>query len=289
MGVTVMEIALLVVSAIGFVISFLIPESQEKEGSAVDEEAVREEMQKLIKGEIDAVSGQVETAVDESISYAMEKTQRSLERLSNEKIIMVNEYSEIVLKEIGKNHEEVMFLYDMLNNKHENLKKTVTEASRVAKVMKDTVESIQALRLTEPVRTESEKTEAIPPVQEAAVSVAPEKKVRSRKQSEEKKSEEKKSTAKAAPARRKRKEEPETDISGGVKPQVSDESSSAGAQPENPPESGTEIVLGDDEARNNNDKILELHRQGKSNVAIARELRLGVGEVKLVIDLYRNM
>ena len=40
---------------------------------------------------------------------------------------------------------------------------------------------------------------------------------------------------------------------------------------------------------NNNDEILRLHREGKSKVAIAKELGLGVGEVKLVIDLFEGM
>ena len=44
----------------------------------------------------------------------------------------------------------------------------------------------------------------------------------------------------------------------------------------------------DGEGQNNNEKILALHRQGKSRVAIAKELGLGVGEVKLVLDLYQN-
>ena len=44
----------------------------------------------------------------------------------------------------------------------------------------------------------------------------------------------------------------------------------------------------DDQGRNYNDRVLELYKSGKSNVAIARELNLGVGEVKLVIDLYKN-
>ncbi len=39
--------------------------------------------------------------------------------------------------------------------------------------------------------------------------------------------------------------------------------------------------------RNNNEKILAMHQEGKSNIAIARELGIGVGEVKLVIDLFR--
>jgi hypothetical protein len=34
-----------------------------------------------------------------------------------------------------------------------------------------------------------------------------------------------------------------------------------------------------------NQRILEMYKQGKSPVVIARELRLGIGEVKLVIDL----
>lgn len=43
---------------------------------------------------------------------------------------------------------------------------------------------------------------------------------------------------------------------------------------------------GETESGNNNDRILEMHKQGKSSVAIAKELGLGVGEVKLVIDLF---
>ena len=41
--------------------------------------------------------------------------------------------------------------------------------------------------------------------------------------------------------------------------------------------------------RNNNEKILELNRLGMSSVAIAKELGLGVGEVKLVIGLFKGV
>ena len=40
--------------------------------------------------------------------------------------------------------------------------------------------------------------------------------------------------------------------------------------------------------RNKNEMILKLHREGKSNVEVARELGLGMGEVKLVIDLFEG-
>ena len=44
-----------------------------------------------------------------------------------------------------------------------------------------------------------------------------------------------------------------------------------------------------DHSANSNDKILTLYRQGLSKVAIAKELGLGVGEVKLVIDLFQGI
>ena len=38
----------------------------------------------------------------------------------------------------------------------------------------------------------------------------------------------------------------------------------------------------------NKSKILELHKEGKSNMAIAKSLGLGIGEVKLIIDLFES-
>ena len=39
---------------------------------------------------------------------------------------------------------------------------------------------------------------------------------------------------------------------------------------------------------NHNDMILSLHKEGMSKVDIARKLNLGVGEVSLVIGLYKG-
>ena len=63
-----------------------------------------------------------------------------LERLTNEKIMAVNEYSDTVLQEIHKNHEEAMFLYDMLNNKHANIKDTVSKMDKAVKAAEDKAE-----------------------------------------------------------------------------------------------------------------------------------------------------
>ena len=49
-----------------------------------------------------------------------------------------------------------------------------------------------------------------------------------------------------------------------------------------------EQVPAEEVKENNNDRILSLHKQGVSNVDIAKELGLGVGEVKLVISLFKG-
>ena len=47
-------------------------------------------------------------------------------------------------------------------------------------------------------------------------------------------------------------------------------------------------VIEPQDGGNSNERILSLHEAGMSNVAIAKELGLGVGEVKLVIDLFEG-
>ncbi|MBP5746342.1 MAG: hypothetical protein J6W58_08610 [Lachnospiraceae bacterium] len=49
------------------------------------------------------------------------------------------------------------------------------------------------------------------------------------------------------------------------------------------------MFASDNNTANSNDRILELHKAGKSNMAIAKELGLGIGEVKLVIDLFEGI
>lgn len=72
---------------------------------------------------------QVSKAIDDIIEKKMqdieEKTEASLDKISNTKILEMNEYADNVLKEINRNHNEVMFMYDMLNEKDKEIKTTV--------------------------------------------------------------------------------------------------------------------------------------------------------------------
>ncbi len=46
-----------------------------------------------------------------------------------QKILEMNEYADGVLKEINRNHNEVMFMYDMLNEKDKEIKTTVKDVN----------------------------------------------------------------------------------------------------------------------------------------------------------------
>lgn len=258
------EIILLAAGGIIFILSFLIPEGR-REVSEQSKDLAKEEIADMVGREMESIRGHVDDVVEEAVTYAMEKTERSLERLSNEKIMAVSDYSDTVLSEIHKNHEEAMFLYDMLNSKHTNLKNTVSEVNRTVKEAEEKVGSISRLadaaavvQIQRPVETGLERAAVRPVgVREQAASVP----------------------AEAVPLPSMPASVPTSSVplaSMSLPTAVS----AAGRV--------SFLQEGAQDGRNNNDRILELYRHGKSKVAIAKELGLGVGEVKLVIDLFQH-
>lgn len=331
---TTLEILLLILGAVIFIASFIVPESK-SELDAADRQLTQEKLQELLQEEMKNVRSQVADAVDETIHYSMEKTERGLERLTNEKMTAVSEYAQTVLEDIHKNHEEVMFLYDMLNNKHENLKETATEVSMAVKEANAKVSELDAARAAE---TEIDPDVPVEPVMEDArtgepiveenfepISLSGIEKLKRREDSlhEMDKAAEsvvKKAIAqspvipkekKAAPAEEKAekpaapagKTEEKTvakpakpaEKAKPVKPAENKPKKSAKAKKETKPQQTQEsgdIALSLQpitDSSNKNERVLALHKQGKSNVAIAKELGLGVGEVKLIIDLFKEM
>ncbi len=140
----VLEIVLLLAGGVLAVLSFVLPVEKE----AVQEDTkklAQEEIKTLVERQMNDIRQHVDDVVGEAVTYAVEKTERSLERLSNEKIMAVNEYSDTVLGEIHKNHEETVFLYDMLNSKHNNLKNTVTELNKTIQEAKEVKREAEAV------------------------------------------------------------------------------------------------------------------------------------------------
>ena len=332
---TTLEILLLILGVVIFIASFIVPESK-SELDAADKQLTQEKLQELLQEEMKNVRSQVADAVDETVHYSMEKTERGLERLTNEKMTAVSEYAQTVLEDIHKNHEEVMFLYDMLNNKHENLKETATEVSMAVKEASAKVSELDAARAAEPEIDPDQPIESVmedartgkPIVEETfePISLSGIEKLKRREDSlhEMDKAAEsvvKKAIAqspvipkekKPAPAEEKDEKSTEPAVKTEEKPAVKPVAEPAKkekpakpaeskpkktakakteAKPQQTQESG-DIALSLQpitDNSNKNERVLALHKQGKSNVAIAKELGLGVGEVKLIIDLFKEM
>lgn len=216
------EIALFVLGAVFFAASFVIPEMRANERDAA---ISKDEMKKMLNEELKNAQKQMKDTVSETVSYAVEKSDRSLERVSNEKIMALSEYSDTVLEEIGKNHKEALFLYDMLNDKEKDLKNTIRKVEQIRQDVNELQSSgTEAGTVAEELSFQTE-------LQPAADNL--------------------------------------------------DDNLAEGSN-------DTDMPAADNRKRNRNEQILSLHKQGESNVSIAKELGLGVGEVKLVIDLFEG-
>ncbi|MCM1089649.1 MAG: DUF6115 domain-containing protein [Butyrivibrio sp.] len=338
----VLEIVLLLAGGVLAVLSFVIPVARE-EVPKETKELAQGEIKSLIGQEMDSIRHHVDDVVDEAVGYAVEKTERSLERLTNEKIMAVNEYSDTVLQEIHKNHEEAMFLYDMLNSKHKNLKETVTEVNKTVKEVEETKREAEAVVNSFQQMKPESMAESFKPLAPEIAQVRGTTQTREIVQAQEfastqglvsaqgfvpaQETELAREIAQAretiqaqglASAEAALVKEVKTGLTRlamaqkGDKLQTTEKESSAESMAvkplaapnstENPlmaqsisepaPKPSIDLNfmdMGQEPAETRNEQILKMHQQGKSKVAIAKELGLGVGEVKLVIDLYKNL
>lgn len=143
---SVMGITLLIAGVIIFALSFIIPDKDEKLSRREKEkqlEKQREEIHKMMEKELDGMKLRVNEATNETVEYGMDKCERSLEKISNEKIMAVNEYAATIMEEIDRNHKEIMFLYDMLNDKQVDIKNTVRKAEATAKEVNEAAKTVQ--------------------------------------------------------------------------------------------------------------------------------------------------
>lgn len=135
-----LEITLILIGLLIIAISYYI---SEKNGSAVETvkelETVadyeeRKKTQKDIKRDLENLKEEVLASADASLC-----------KLSNEKIMAVNEYGDMVLDRIDKNHSEVVFLYSMLTDKEKELKELIAGAQGMERQeVKDKLDEIES-------------------------------------------------------------------------------------------------------------------------------------------------
>lgn len=215
---TALEVTLVIVGIIFVIVSFFIEEKLSQKDIDRIVSLSENELKVIVDRQLRGAEGEIEDSIAESLEEAHEATKRAMEKETNEKIMAISEYSDTVLESMNKTHNEILFLYSMLGDKHTELTELAGQLGQFSEKMKNT------------------EDEVLHNLAEAA-------------------------------------RELEINMSA--------------PEPINQDEAVRQAVEAEEEG-NHNDEILERHQAGMSDVEIAKELGLGLGEVKLVIGLYKG-
>ena len=247
---TMIEIILLLVGCVFMIGSFFISEKLSSSELNKIAELSEDELKKIIEREVNNAGTQMDEVIEQKIEEAGEQAERAMEKEANEQILQIHEYSETVMESMKKTHDEIMFLYSMLNDKHTEMTSMTGDLQRLAADIRNLQENLSAKAGTSIRKPVAEshvvqqpvmKQNAVVQPMTETIDVQPEPEVQVNRFQEIQELEQK-------------TEKPETADAQGM----------------------------------SNDMILKLYEQGLSKVEIAKQLGRGLGEVNLVIELYKG-
>ena len=231
---SVIEIVLIIIGIAVIMISCVLVDRSQKNQTQIIGKSLSSLEEQLTQEDKKQLMNKMNELLKEVTEETIVRTDDTLSKISNEKIMAVSEFSDQILEKIKRNHEEVVFLYNMLNNKEKEIKTVVREVDTSKKLVQTILDG----------RTEQDGM--LPAGHGKSTSALEE-------------------AAKSVPAQ-----------TGKPNGKVN----SAAAEQELTPAKET--------SANNNAQILALYSKGMSIVEISKQLELGQGEVKLVIDLYKG-
>lgn len=253
---TTLEITLIIIGVVFLIGSFMVNDKLSHKDLDKIADMSAEELKIITEKEVTAAKKDLSDALDEEITQKQDETKRSLEKEANSKIMAINEYSDTVLDSINKAHNEIMFLYSMLNDKHDELTQISGDIEKASSRLRSSFEPLSA--------------DSLKQAEKPAVAV--------QKPAEPKPGAMQQDTQ---PAEAVRVSETKATAAPAAAASISVEASDAALGTPAGSNANADII-------NHTHEILKLYKAGKSNVEIAKLLSLGTGEVKLIIDLYKE-
>jgi hypothetical protein len=218
---TLLEILLILIGVGILIFSCFLVDNNSNKVESITPENINSQLTAI---KIEEVTNKIGPMLDNYAEDTIEKTEEQLEKISNEKIIAVHDYSNQVLDKINKNHEEVVFLYNMLNEKENELKNIIKEVEYTKNnILKNEINYLG----------------------NSNTSISPSAK--------------------------------EETVTSNISQSNSNDTIINEAE-----------TLDLENECNHNKKILELYSQGTSILEISKTLKIGQGEIKLVLDLYHS-
>ena len=258
--------------------------AEEIRGRALSEDSVKKVMTRVEKG----FSEKLSAISEDKLGGFADK----MSEIANDKMLAINDMSGQLMEKIEQNHKEVIFLYDMLNEKSDYLKDFSAKIDGLRHELEREEERIKALnndiddkmikvkevrqtviaKPVAPVEVKQEKSRRVPTgIEQAKAAIKPA---------------EVPAQAKNLVKMKKEVEDIPSDINDifdaderdifkdAEVPEITAEIDEIDLSPELTEELST------------NDKILKMHSEGKSVMEISKELGMGQGEVQLILGLY---
>lgn len=241
------EIFLLLIGCIFMIGSFFL--SEKLSASELDKvaELSENELRNIINREIENAKKKMDEVIQVKMTETAELTEHAMEKESYEQMVQIHDYSESVMESMKKTHDEIMFLYSMLNDKHTEMTSMVGDLQRLAasiRNLKNTMTQSDAEKESKTI-TRTENRRAVPRSEASYQRTEP-------------------AYQRTEPAYQK-------------------------AERSYMSPNAAEIAeIQKKKEKLSNEMILRLYEQGMSKVDIAKKLGRGLGEVKLVLELYKG-
>lgn len=255
---TGLEIALLIVGVLFFIGSFFFVEKLSSSDLETIEKMSEKEVHILLDKQISAASGRIDAAIESKFNESLNKFDRETNKRTTDEIYSITEHADTVrvsldtaFDAVKKSHDEIMFLYNMLSDKQEK----VTELEKNAQGLESTLRNMKRS-----IEDAIERLEIEQQIQVAVPEPAP-----ALTAEEAAPQPEEKTLAQAF----------EEEITAQAAREAANTMPSAGASQQT-------------DANSINDRILSMHREGYSDVDIAKNLGKGLGEIKLVLGLFEE-
>lgn len=252
-----LEIGLLIIGAVFFIGSFFVSEKLSSSDMNEIKGLSEQEMKALLEKGLKEADTKLEESLSQKIDEKTEEFSAGADKETNNRIMSIGEYADSVFDSMNKTHEEIMFLYQMLNDKQESitkLTKTLGEAESHVRELLTEAERQKKEVMERPVTAPD--TSAFPPLPETPVQ-----------------------TEKPA--------EP-VELTSEAEAEALSDLRSQDVKPE---ETKTEVKKNAAEAASADqkavrEKIISMYHQGYSLLDIAKETGKGMGEVQFILDLF---
>lgn len=169
---TGLQIAMIMIGIVCLIGSFFVSEKLSKADLEEMKKMSDEEIKVIIDSKMQEAASQIDERLQEKVDLATAQMERSGEKETNEKIMAISEYSDTVLSSMNKSHDEIVFLYDMLNEKQERVTELIKELtlmqSAVAQMEETLDDKLQKTGVSMEEEAEvlqQERTDAIEPKQ----------------------------------------------------------------------------------------------------------------------------